>query len=560
MAYPLNPYRMTLASQRVAYTSDILQHVISFLPRDSLFATLLTNRFFYGITAKILYRRIIINPPDQQDKILPKQKAGEDDSDSSSDEDDMVIETDLKRSTKVSISKSRFNPFVEMSPFTQHLSEEYTKPFLLSLTDRIDLYIHKEEECPNRRKILTALPNLRVLHLAGGQQKNEYPEWEGGIWKNKFCNPLSCPFVSGVCTQTKCVMIRQLDFGPLKDMDRLEEVIVRVRPCQIPDLRPFVPFSELRSQYGYSYRYCHIDEQDVKNSNLDQIVLPPTVKSLKVVWWDEKHNFRIDWKYAEEYSGHCRRGPPHKRLYKNCIECGPLEVNSKVGYRSLRYSDYLAESDYRRVSAQLTDRDTEEERRRSKKLRERLVHLMKLLGKQGGLKDIEFVNFDKTAQMAIPVENRNHLEIDKVKDDMEKALMEARKGQSKDPSNFEGTSHSDKGDIRIRYRSIDEYYPSIFAGVEYDPVEEEYWKNRLYPSQKVLELREEMDSLISEKLSEWKKPDLEFYGEKELEQELDRAKRRKEERTAMHTGTWVCGYPSRRRYEHGSTTQGTVRR
>ncbi|KAK6902640.1 hypothetical protein I203_107898 [Kwoniella mangroviensis CBS 8507] len=187
MSYPINPYRITLASQKVAFTSDILQRIISFLPRESLFATLLTNRFFYGITAKILYGRIIISPPDQHDKIQPKEKAGDSDSNSSTDEDDMDMETDQERSTKITNPKSRSNPFIEMSPFTQHLSEEYTKSFLLSLTDRIDLYIHKEEECPNRRKTLTALPNLRVLHLAGGQQKNEYPEWEGGTWKNKFC-------------------------------------------------------------------------------------------------------------------------------------------------------------------------------------------------------------------------------------------------------------------------------------------------------------------------------------------------------------------------------------
>ncbi|OCF55124.1 hypothetical protein L486_07235 [Kwoniella mangroviensis CBS 10435] len=547
MSYPINPYRITLASQKVAFTSDILQRIISFLPRESLFATLLTNRFFYGITAKILYGRIIISPPDQHDKIQPKEKAGDSDSDSSTDEDDMDMETDQERSTKITNPKSRSNPFIEMSPFTQHLSEEYTKSFLLSLTDRIDLYIHKEEECPNRRKTLTALPNLRVLHLAGGQQKNEYPEWEGGTWKNKFCKPLSCPFVSEVCTQTRCAIIRQLDFRPLKDMERLEEVIVRIRPCQIPDLRPSIPLEEARSREEYYYYFPTGPEQDQKNYNVDKVVLPPTVKRLKVIWWDEKHNFRIDWKYMEEYSGHCRRGPPHKRLCKDCVGCRPLEVDSKLGYRSRRFSERLMGSVYGRILAQSTDRDMEEERRQSKILREKLVDLISLLSKQGGLKHIEFVNFDKTAQMAIPVESRNELEIEKVKEEMKKAFLAGRKEQSTDSSNLhplqthEDIERSNADDIGIRYRSIHDYYPSGFTGIECDPIEEEYWQTRFNPGSELSELRAELGPLISDRLSNFREEELEFHSQKELKEELKRAKRRQGEQRILDDGGKICG-------------------
>ncbi|WWD01706.1 hypothetical protein V866_008652 [Kwoniella sp. B9012] len=534
MSYPLNPYKMTLASQRVAYTSDILQHVISFLPRDSLFATLLTNRFFYGITAKILYRRIIINPSNQQGILQPKEKAGnsnsDSSSDSSSDEDDMELEIDLEKSTKVTNPKSKFNPFIEMSPFTQHLSEEYTKPFLLSLTDRIDLYLHKEEECPNRRKTLTALPNLRVLHLAGGQQRNEYPEWERGIRRTNFVIPFH--------------VLSSL--GPLKDMERLEEVIVRIRPCQIPILRPFIQLFKSRSRNGHGYPSYHGDERVYRNYHLDQIVLPPTVKSLKIVWWDEKHNFRIDWKYVQEYTRRCQR-VPDKRLYKDCVGCRPLEVDSKLGYRSRRFSDHLTGSEYGRVSAQSTDRDTEEERRRSQILREKLVDLMRLLSKQGGLKHIEFVNFGKTAQMAIPVESRNELEIEKVKEEMKKAFLAGRKEQSTDSSNLhplqthEDIERSNADDIEIRYRSIHDYYPSGFTGIECDPVEEEYWQTRFNPGSELSELRAELGPLISDRFSDFREEDLELHSQKELKEELKRAKRRQGEQRILDDGGKTCG-------------------
>ncbi|WVW83440.1 hypothetical protein I302_105461 [Kwoniella bestiolae CBS 10118] len=503
MSLPLNPYRITTPSQRVAFTSDILIHILRLLPRTSLFATLLTNRFFYAISAELLYDRITIKPKHHKYDKQHRHKY-----------------------------RPNNNPFVEISPFTRFLSQEYTKPFLLSLVHRIDLHTHKQQECLNYRGYVKPLPDLRVLHIAGGERKYEYKDEEYGHLTERFefCHPSNCPFITRVCTSTPTVIIRELDFKSLMGMEHLEEVILRIRPCQLPDSRPTIPTSEL---YPYS-------DGDCKNYNLDRIKLPRSVSKIKIVWWDEKHCFRIDWKFVKEYPGHCTRGPGEKRMYKDCVSCDPLrEISGELVPIPRVYTGFRTYE--------------EEEKERSSTLRRRIKDLMRVLGSQTDVGVLEMVNLDRTAQMAVRGATRG-LTVERFRVDLETAFREGRRcrfdsnGENKivDEENSNTNSNSSNGPnldhIKISYRSINDYYPSFRRGMEYDSAEEEYWRTRLYPSEEIFQLRAELEVMISEGDSTARKEDLEFYSVKQMREEVRAAERWKERRSAqMNRKVRICG-------------------
>ncbi|WWD01704.1 hypothetical protein V866_008650 [Kwoniella sp. B9012] len=228
----------TSATQRAFAITDILTKILSHLDNPALFATLLTCKTFFEASTPILYETITI--------------------------------------------RSIRGPQNPLYRYPHHLKKkiianQWTKNNSVNLIKRVDLYVHRQSQCPytvnNTRynnnplyKNPLPLPNLKILHLVGGHQQSIPKEEE-----DQYCDSSTCPFVLKQCMLAEKVIIRHLGFRPLRKMDNLQQVILKIRPCQLPRLLDNSFDSTLIS------------------------ALPSSVKHLKIVWWDEKHSFKVDW-------------------------------------------------------------------------------------------------------------------------------------------------------------------------------------------------------------------------------------------------------------------------
>ncbi|WVQ70382.1 uncharacterized protein L199_008609 [Kwoniella botswanensis] len=229
----------TSATQRAFAVTDILTKILSYLDNPSLFATLLTSKTFFEASTPILYQTITI--------------------------------------------KAIRGPQNPLYRYPHHLKKKiianrWTKNNLVNLIKRVDLYVHRQSQCPytvnNTRynnnplyKNPLPLPNLKILHLVGGHQQSVDKE------EDRYCDQSTCPFVLKQCMFTEKVIIRQLDFRPLKRMDDLQQVILKIRPCQLP--------------------------RSIDNPFDTTLIssLPSSVRHLKIVWWDESIHLKwIGWK------------------------------------------------------------------------------------------------------------------------------------------------------------------------------------------------------------------------------------------------------------------------
>ncbi|OCF72154.1 hypothetical protein I204_07419 [Kwoniella mangroviensis CBS 8886] len=161
------------ATQRAFAITDILIKILSHLDNPTLFATLLTCKTFFEASTPILYETITIK----------------------------------------SIRGPRNPPY----RYPHHLKKkiianQWTKNNLVNLIKRNPL----------------PLPNLKILHLVGGHQETVDKE------EDRYCDLSTCPFVLKQCMFTEKVIIRQLDFRPLRKMDNLQQVVLKIRPCQSP--------------------------------------------------------------------------------------------------------------------------------------------------------------------------------------------------------------------------------------------------------------------------------------------------------------------------------------
>ncbi|WWC85227.1 uncharacterized protein L201_000086 [Kwoniella dendrophila CBS 6074] len=365
------------ASYSLAENDDIISHIFSFLEPKSLFATLLTNKRFFQISTPILYRNI-------------------------------TVQSGLQ------------NLFYRYHSNESNLPTEYTKIGLLRLIKRMDIYVHQKFECPFHQfskldPSLDRIPNLKILHIAGGERPLLCKEWKcNKEHSHNYCEPLKCPFIQDVCMWTiEKVIIRELDFRPLRRLIFLEQIILKLRPCQLPnniDTGIDVPYKG-----GYEEQFL-----TTFNEYLIRSLLHAKFVNLKIVWWDENHSFRIDWKEFKTFNGMvCSRGASEiqtKRMMeetgisKGCDTCPTFQSRPDFRTGSLHCDDPGSHNFTNTLSALYPTTSTTAnepnsdiclQEKRAESSRTALMDFFRLLGRRISIRRIDVYNFEKTAQMAM---------------------------------------------------------------------------------------------------------------------------------------------------------------
>ncbi|WVW83441.1 hypothetical protein I302_105462 [Kwoniella bestiolae CBS 10118] len=491
-----NPHPVP-ASTRLSSTSDILSHIFSFLPSTSLHPLLYVSKTFFHSAAPHLYHTLSISPSSSSRNIF----AGS------------------KRSDNLTLDQKPLGDSTDPS-------NEIHKNSLLKYIKRVDVYIHGINECPFVKQFIEPLPNLEVVHLARGKRPSG--EEEGNV-----CYGERCQFVNKVCINARRVIIRELDFSCLRRFEKLERVILKLRPCELPYYRG-EGMARFRRQYDNQDQDVISRERDERE--LDDFSdiwfrslyhLPPTVKRLDLVWWDESHKYRID-SYETTLQGFGLWGGGNEierriRVMKNCTCCDQLGC--------VRYSPH--------VGVQLPT-------------------LFKVLGKKTRIEHVGVWNFERVGG-----DERNQwrdylVGYEELKDLLKKGFREGR--QERDnlrngyitstsmPNGSNGTSSldhqggSEEEEEVITFHSGLEYYSTHSHDyTEIDTEEMDYWKDRFDPSPRLRELRRRALEEMEMGMDDWSRKDIELWNEDDcLSYLIERhnAQRAEEEHRAG-LGVWI---------------------
>ncbi|WWC85217.1 uncharacterized protein L201_000076 [Kwoniella dendrophila CBS 6074] len=459
------------ASTILGDTSDILSHIFSYLPSSSLFATLQVSKSFFHASVPHLYNTVTIKPGSRN------------------------IFLGSTRSDNLTFDKK---PVANQTDATNDI----TKNSLLKHIKRVNVYVHSINECPFVKQFIQPLPNLELVHLAKGR---------GGYTDNlddgsNLCYNEKCQFITKVCTNTQKVIIRDLDFTPLKFFKKLESVIVKLRPCELPF---YTGEGLVRRSYfinndsddpnqdndtnhndnnSNSQRETEIIGQLDKNNLADlwyrkSSNLPNSIEKLNLIFWDESHKYRLIESYetAPNHNHHWFGGRSDGvRTIKGCNYCDQLGC--------VRYSPHVGIQ---------------------------LPILFWLLGKKNkSIHKISIWNFEKTAEN---YQWRDYeLLYEDLIDEINKSFYEGKKDRIKSGSHStisngdEPTNnnriYSDNTEMKVE--NVDEEIIQFRSGLEYfnlnendnNEIDEEelcYWKDRFSPSGKLRELRRRVQEEVS---------------------------------------------------------------
>ncbi|WWD15693.1 hypothetical protein CI109_100115 [Kwoniella shandongensis] len=408
-----------LASTRLCENADILQSIFSYLSDSpgTLFSCLLVCRSFFHPSASVLYRTISI---------------GSDSSSSSSGSSG--------RNRDIFIGSTRPGSYSYSS-----LGDEYCKNTLLSYVRECTISIHGINECPFVQHYIQPLPHLHTLYLAGGRRPKN-------LDREDICSDDKCQFVQKVChLSTKKVIIRQLDISKvLSRMEAVEEVVWKLRPCQLPLFLALVDDDEDGEKYQWPYQF---------ENNIS-----PTIRSLRLVWWDERHSFRIEGYQST---------PSDQTRWSRYGQFGPIQMKGctycdQAG--CVRYSPHAAVQ---------------------------LPALMSKLGEETEIGKVEVYNVEKTAGEQW---FNGRIGVEEVKERMERAFLEGRtRRRNREKRQLANNNDIEQGQFRfttivddhdaVTFHSAEEYFSSHRD--EIDAPELPYWQNKIGPSERWLKLRDE---------------------------------------------------------------------
>lgn len=410
---------MTLASTQIGQTPDILQLICSYLPRSALFSCLLTSSTFFHCAAPELYRSLHIKHA----------------------RDCFVGATRQSNSFYTSSPASTNSPFSSATP--PRPISPYSKDALLSFVRQVHIHTHGRNECPFVLHYINPLPHLEYVHLAGGV-------WPAELTIGDICEPETCQFLAKVCTRAKKAVIRQANLDPLKLLTHLEHVTVKIRPCQLP----LYIFHD--TAYLWSYP-----------------VPLYSAKIVDLVFWDEQHSFRIEWR---------------------TIPGGAMR-SSLMGLRYQSPSPYLGGESV--ILKGCTYCDERGCIRHNPHAAVQLPALMSMLGMLFNVKTIRVWNVDHTAQRQW---KQGMVSVDTVKGRMEEAWLNARSEYLKRIGHEDELDHQGQDQVAagISFHSASEYFTSAQFDMETDQEEFKYWQNVVEPSPWILRLRREIRDMFEE--------------------------------------------------------------
>lgn len=227
--------RRSRASQRAAANHDIVLELVKHLDESALHPFLRTSKAFAAAAMPRLYRRLTV------DHTRPS------------------LFLDLSPG-----SPPRSPGVVaEESTSDSKSVEAWTKRAAWTYVRELSIRIHGESACPTRLySALPALPNLEHIHLSGG---------ETTLDMGRLCAYHSCPLLDNYrLAPIRRLTIRKLE--QLPDFPLVRHLTILLRPCQLP----FEPRGGVTHCAG-TFRPLG------------------GIRSLDLVFWDERHAHRIDW-------------------------------------------------------------------------------------------------------------------------------------------------------------------------------------------------------------------------------------------------------------------------
>ncbi|WWC85226.1 uncharacterized protein L201_000085 [Kwoniella dendrophila CBS 6074] len=466
------------ASCRIANHLDILINIFGFLPSKDLFATCRTNKIFYSISISFLYQHIIVKPSPLSTPL------------STSSARTVHSGSQSKKSDSEEVSKIYRHPFAAQNKDQSLVPKEYRKSTLIESVHRIDIHVHRDDQCPSKT-FSGIIPDLKTLHIAGGKKpiikhnntyighqtyrhRQDILDIDDDICQygeendyNTYCDPWDCPFILNSCSNAQRIIIRDLNFIPLKNMSKLNEVVLKLRPCQLPHFgldydqegrRKPSPKKNTNDPIFY-YHMMNDDESLISS-------LSKNVEKLKLIWWDERHSFRIDWQELgyPQTSRKCgtgrqknnssqaereRRRDDKKMLKsKQCKGCEGNEYNGGYTYYFNHFGYHSSKLDESSRSPNL--------------IKTRLVDLFYMLGEKTSLREINIYNFEKTAEMTlsemmITNSNKEKSTVQGLRDELVRYFNRGRDNKNNDAGNIGAPSN-----CHINYHTINEYYPHSF--------------------------------------------------------------------------------------------------
>ncbi|WWC69733.1 uncharacterized protein I206_103676 [Kwoniella pini CBS 10737] len=112
--------------------------------------------------------------------------------------------------------------------------EKIQKPNI-NMIKRINFFYHTKSQCPfNIYRNIPILPNLKIINLLRGEIPNSIE------YEKELCEYSKCQFLKESCINIKKIIIYQLNFKVLKNFNKLEEIIIKIRPCQAPNIKRFM--------------------------------------------------------------------------------------------------------------------------------------------------------------------------------------------------------------------------------------------------------------------------------------------------------------------------------
>ncbi|WWD10446.1 hypothetical protein V865_008582 [Kwoniella europaea PYCC6329] len=441
------------ASSRLADTSDILSHIFSFLPQSTLFNVLQVSKTFFHASVPHLYHTLTIAPGGRN------------------------IFAGSRRLDNLTLDqKPTFN---QTDP-----SNEINKNSLSKYIKRVDVYIHEINECPFVKQYIEPLPNLEILHLAKGKRPTNISTSDED--RERICSNEKCQFVTKVCTNAEKVIVRELDFRSIMKFDKLEKVVLKLRPCELPFYR-----GEGMSKYRKSLYQDDPDgdggsqrEEDHDYSNIwfrSFHHLPPSVKQLDLVWWDERHQYRID-SYEASFRGFGhwfgRAGDGGGvRTMKNCNYCDQMGC--------IRYSPHVGIQ---------------------------LPIMFKVLGRQTNIRQINVWNFERVGGGEWQWKDYE-VGYEDLKDQLKDGFKIGRTERERAKDTIDCSDH-DQEEGMVKFHSGLEYYSTHSQdNNEIDREEMKYWKVRFDPPDKLRELRKRVIEEMEKK--SWNTTDvkIDFWSE-----------------------------------------------
>ncbi|WVN88970.1 uncharacterized protein L203_104185 [Cryptococcus depauperatus CBS 7841] len=413
----------TSASARVGQNADILRVIFSHLNESALFSCLLTCSAFFELVTPMLYRSLRVSHA---------------------------------RDGFVGATRQSSHLFMPSCP-TSPSSARFSKNALLSLIREVHVGTHGKNECPFVLHYINPLPHLQYVHLSGGP-------WPTELEPEEICAFDSCQFLAKVCTQATRVLLRETDTRVVKSLIHLEHITLKIRPCQLP----MYLFQD--STYAWPFE------------------LPMhRAKSLDLVFWDERHNFRVDWRTTVgggfsppmmrltfrphgDYSGHVER-------LRGCVYCDQKGCIRHLPQASMQ-----------------------------------LPALMRAIGAKTEIENVRIWNVDKTAERQWNFMDNAPLSVEAVKRSMTDAFVEAREEKWK--------NHANRKDLSVSFHSAAEYYSSVRHKDEIDEDEAKYWEMITAPSQRILQLGQEVTEILGGECEHYV-----GYPEAELEEIIENTKR-----------------------------------